>query len=136
MVPQHVTYLGGLRSKVVHTPSSTHIETDAPTDNFGKGERHSPTDLVASALATCMITTMAIKSRNENITLDGTEIHVEKHMSADAPRRIVKLVAHLSLPKGIPQEKRAWLEEIGNTCPVLQSINPAIQVDAKYSYKD
>ncbi|MCI0706307.1 MAG: OsmC family protein [Ignavibacteriae bacterium] len=136
MVPQHVTYQGGLRSKVVHTPSNTHIETDAPTDNFGKGERHSPTDLVASALATCMITTIAIKTRNEGYKLDGTEIHVEKHMSTDAPRRIVKLVAHFTLPKGIPNEKRAQLEEIGNTCPVIQSINPAIEVDAKYHYAD
>ncbi|HEY4613021.1 MAG TPA: OsmC family protein [Bacteroidota bacterium] len=136
MVPQHVTYQGGLRSQVVHLPSKTELVTDAPTDNFGRGESFSPTDLVASALATCMITTMAIKSRNEAFKLDGTDIHVEKHMSSDQPRRIVKLVAHLTMPKGIPHEKRAWLEEIGNNCPVMKSIHPDIVADVKFNYPD
>jgi len=136
MVPQHVTYQGGLRSQVVHLPSTKQLTTDAPTDNFGRGESFSPTDLVASALATCMITTMAIKSRSEGFKLDGTDIHVEKHMSADQPRRIVKLVTHLTMPKGIPHEKRAWLEDIGNTCPVLKSIHPDIVADVKYNYPD
>ena len=136
MVPQHVTYQGGLRSQVVHLPSTTQLTTDAPTDNFGGGESFSPTDLIASALATCMITTMAIKSRNEGFKLDGTDIHVEKHMSTDQPRRIVKLVTHLTMPKGIPHEKRAWLEDIGNTCPVLKSIHSDIVTDVKYIYPD
>ena len=95
-----IIYKGDLRSVATHIQSGTVIETDAPTDNQGKGERFSPTDLVATALGTCMITTMGIKARTMDIDLAGTRLDVTKIMVSD-PRRIGKIIVHVFFPEGL-----------------------------------
>ena len=92
-----IIYKSGLRTSCTHLQSGTEIETDAPTDNKGKGERFSPTDLLATSLGSCMITTMGIKAESMGIELDGTRVDVTKIMVSD-PRRIGKLVAHVYFP--------------------------------------
>ncbi len=138
MVPISVIYQGELRCGAVHDNSGTSLITDAPKDNSGKGESFSPTDLVATALGSCMITTMAILAKKEglNAGLDGTRVAVEKHMSTDAPRRIVKLVTRVSFPNGIDQSCRERLKQIGDTCPVAKSLHPDIVLDVHYLFPD
>ncbi len=136
MVPQSFVYHKGLRCEATHDPSGSSLITDAPTDNHGKGESFSPTDLVVTALATCMITTMAIAVEPEGIQLDGTKIRAEKHMSTDPPRRIAKIVAVIDFAGGIPQNSRSRLEHIAQTCPVRRSIDQAINVELTFKYPD
>ena len=93
MVSIDVTYDGELRCSAVHGPSGMTLFTDAPVDNQGKGAAFSPTDLVATALATCMATTMGIAARKHALGIDGTRIHIEKHMTSSPPRRIARLVS-------------------------------------------
>lgn len=136
MVPITVVYEGQLRCLATHDNSGATFHTDAPTDNFGKGESFSPTDLVATALGGCVITTMGIVAKKERmpINIDGTRIAIEKHMSFDAPRRIAKLVARLSFPTGISQEYQIRLKEIGDNCPVVKSLNSNIVLDITYNF--
>ncbi|HEY2574501.1 MAG TPA: OsmC family protein, partial [Verrucomicrobiaceae bacterium] len=110
-------YKGQLRCVAVHGPSENQLITDAPADNMGKGEAFSPTDLVATALATCMLTTIGIVAQRKGLTVPGMRARIEKHMSADAPRRIVRLPVQLwiSLPADHPE--RALLERTAETCP-------------------
>jgi putative redox protein len=136
MVSFHTTYQGALRCEATHDPSGVTIITDAPTDNQGRGESFSPTDLVATGLGVCMLTTMAIAARKESVVLDGSRLYVEKHMSADPPRRIVKTVVKIEFVPGIVKDRRAFLENIARTCPVAQSIHPDIHVDITFSYPD
>ncbi|MFH0989004.1 MAG: OsmC family protein [bacterium] len=136
MVSQTLEYLGGLRCTVVHGPSRTIITTDAPTDNFGCGEYFSPTDLVVSALSSCIITTMAILAQRDSVTLDGSTIYAEKHMSVDSPRRISNVVIRLMFCPGIPLDYREKLEAIARTCPVAQSLNKEIVINIEITYPD
>ncbi|MBI2427343.1 MAG: OsmC family protein [Ignavibacteriales bacterium] len=138
MVPISLIYNGELRCTATHDNSGTSFVTDAPKDNFGKGESFSPTDLVATALGTCMITTMGIIAKKENlgVNLDGTRIAIEKHMSTDPPRRIARVVARIVFPGGISRDVRPRLKEIGDNCPVAKSINPNIVLDVVYTYPD
>jgi|SRR6476659_4777250 len=132
-----IIYKGGLRTEATHLQSGTAIETDAPTDNQGKGERFSPTDLVATALATCMVTTMAIKARSTmNTDLDGTRAEVTKIMVSD-PRRIGKLVAHVYFPAGLPldNQQKEILERVARTCPVERSLHPDIELDLQFTWE-
>jgi putative redox protein len=121
-----VTYTGDLHCDAVHGPSESQISTDAPTDNRGKGDTFSPTDLVATALATCMSTTMGIAANDHGISLEGMTVRVRKEMSKDAPRRIVALPSevHIPLPANCPQ--RALLEHTALNCPVHRSLPPEI----------
>jgi putative redox protein len=130
-----IIYKGGLRTTATHLQSGTIIETDAPTDNQGKGERFSPTDLVVAALGTCMITTMAIKARTMDIELDGTRVDVTKIMVSD-PRRIGKIIAHVFFPPGLnlDEKQRDLLERTARTCPVERSLHPDIELDMAFSY--
>jgi putative redox protein len=131
-----IIYKGGLRTVATHVQSGTAIETDAPTDNQGKGERFSPTDLVAAALATCMATTMAIKARHTmNTDLDGTRVEVTKIMVSD-PRRIGKLVAHVFFPAGliVDDNQKELLERTARTCPVERSLHPDIELDMQFNW--
>src|SRR3954462_13466405 len=99
MVEIDVSYEGGLRCRATHAPSQSKLLTDAPADNMGKGEAFSPTDLVATALGTCMVTTMGIYAHKNGIEFPGgASVAVEKIMSTDAPRRIARLVVELHLP--------------------------------------
>jgi putative redox protein len=136
MVQQNITYLGELRCEATHGPSSVHLITDAPTDNQGKGESFSPTDLVVTALATCIITTSGMVAQREKIKLEGTKIYTEKHMSTDSPRRIVKVVLRFDMPIGIPSDFRSKLKTIATTCPVKQSLHPDVIIDSEFFFPD
>ncbi len=132
-----IIYKGELRTHATHTQSGTVIETDAPTDNMGKGERFSPTDLVAVALATCMVTTMAIKTQSTmNIELNGTGLEVTKVMDSN-PRRISKLIVTITFPKELVLAKKdqAILENIALNCPVQKSLHPDLEVDTTFIYE-
>lgn len=128
-----IIYKGDLRTTATHLQSGTVIETDAPTDNQGKGERFSPTDLVATALGTCMITTMAINARTMNIELDGARVDVTKIMVSD-PRRVGKIVAHMYMPAGlhVDEKTKAILERTARTCPVERSLHPDVALDIAF----
>lgn len=130
-----IIYKGGLRTSATHLQSSTEIETDAPSDNQGKGERFSPTDLMATALGTCMITTMAIKANTMNIVLDGTRVEVTKIMVSD-PRRIGKLIAHIYFPANLnlDDKQKEILERTARTCPVERSLHPDIELDMAFNW--
>jgi len=113
MVKVDVTYTGDLHCDATHGPSHSKLSTDAPTDNKGKGEAFSPTDLVATALATCMTTTMGIKAQELGVDLHGMTVSVQKEMSKDAPRRIVGLPSEvrIPLPKDHPPDLTSVTEE-------------------------
>ena len=126
-------YEGDLRVKLTHSPSKSIIETDAPTDNQGKGARFSPTDLVTAALGSCMMTIMGIVAKRDGIKLEGTHFSAEKHM-AENPRRIGKIVLEIYMPTGLTDEQKKKLERAAYTCPVHQSLNLEIQQDIKFIY--
>jgi uncharacterized OsmC-like protein len=130
-----VIYEGNLRCKVTHNQSGTVIETDAPTDNKGKGERFSPTDTVCVALATCVITTIGIKANEMGIVLDGTTIDIQKYMLAD-PRRIGKIDVTLKFPKtlNLSEKDITILERTGNNCPVAKSLSGELQQNITYEW--
>jgi putative redox protein len=136
MVPQSTIYLGELRCKATHGPSKVELVTDAPTDNKGRGQSFSPTDVVVTAMVTCQLTTMGIAAQRDNVDLNGTKVYAEKHMSAQGPRRIARIVIRMDYPAGIPHDFRPKLEDIARTCPVALSIHPDIQVDQTFSYPD
>ena len=125
-----VVYNGALRTTCTHLKSGDLFETDAPTDNNGKGERFSPTDLMATSLATCMVTVMGIKARTMGFDLDDVKIEVLKIMKAD-PRRVggIELTFHIpdSL-KDLDEKTIAIMRHTGDTCPVMKSIHPDIEV--------
>jgi uncharacterized OsmC-like protein len=129
-----ITYKGDLRCECTHLQSGTIIETDAPTDNRGKGERFSPTDTVCVALGTCIITTMGIRANDMQIELKNTQLEVTKHMLSD-PRRIGKIEIVLNIPKVEIEEKdKKVLEMIGNNCPVTKSLHPDLEVTIQYNW--
>ena len=129
MATIHIEYLGDLRTDCAHLQSGTRINTDAPTDNQGRGEAFSPTDLVANALGTCIITTMAIFARRDSIELKGSSLDVTKIMTSQPPRRIARIEIDLTLQASpLPDdETRARLEKIAHTCPVAISLHPDLE---------
>jgi uncharacterized OsmC-like protein len=131
----NVVYKGQLRCQATHLQSGSVIETDAPTDNRGKGERFSPTDTVCVALATCIITTMGIKAGDMQIDLAGTTIDVTKHMVAD-PRRIgqIDVVLHFPSTLQLDEKDRAILQRVGDHCPVAKSLHPDLKVNITYNW--
>lgn len=124
-----VIYDGELRTVATHLFSGSVIETDAPLDNQGKAQRFSPTDLVATALGSCMMTIMGIKARDMQVDLKGMKIEVEKIMKSD-PRRIggVNLTFHFPAGLKTDEKQRIILERAAHTCPVIFSIHPDIEV--------
>lgn len=128
MVNIHINYEGDLHCRLEHEPSKTLIETDAPVDNHGKGESFSPTDLLAASMGSCMVTTMAIASKNRNLDLTGTSVHVAKEMASN-PRRIGRLIVNIVLPPHISQDDFKFLENAALTCPVHRSVHPDMQID-------
>lgn len=125
-----VVYNGGLRTTCTHLKSGSSFETDAPLDNNGKGERFSPTDLMATSLATCMITVMGIKARAMGFDLNDVKIEVLKIMKAD-PRRVggIELTFHFpDALKDVDEKTKTILKNVGITCPVQLSIHPDIDV--------
>lgn len=132
-----IVYKGQLRSILTHLRSNTSIETDAPVDNNGKGERFSPTDLVATALGACMVTTMGIKTADKGWEIDGTEIEIEKIMAAN-PRRIDTVRVFITFPKTAPKDlkDRQILESIARNCPVAKSLHPDIHQDIRITWQE
>ena len=130
-----VIYVGELRTVATHLQSGTNIETDAPVDNQGKGERFSPTDLVATSLAACMATTMGIKTRDLSLNLEGMKISVLKIMKAD-PRRIGGIDVTFEWPPSFQadEKQRLILERIAHTCPVMYSLHPDIEVKVEFNW--
>ncbi len=128
-----IHYEGNLRCNAQHLQSGTTIETDAPTDNRGKGERFSPTDMVCTALATCMATTMAIKANDMNIELKGLTVDVKKNMESN-PRRISKIDVKVVFPPSLvlDEKDRIILQRTGDTCPVVKSLHPDMVLNIEY----
>ena len=131
MVNISVTYTGDLHCDATHGPSGSTIATDAPADNKGKGESFSPTDLVATALATCMATTAGIAAQDHGVDLSGMTVRIEKHMSKDAPRRIVGLPSEIHIPLSSDVPQRVLIENAILNCPVHKSLPPDIERPTK-----
>ena len=130
-----IVYKGDLRCECTHLQSGTVIETDAPTDNRGKGQRFSPTDTVCVALATCVITTMGIKANDMEIDLTGTAIDVKKHMLAD-PRRVGQIDVTLNFPASLQldEKDKTILQRVGDHCPVAKSLHPDLKLNIVYNW--
>jgi putative redox protein len=128
-------YEGHLRTQATHVASGTSIQTDAPVDNHGRGEAFSPTDLVGTALGTCILTTMAIVAERHKVDLVGSTVDVKKTMSQDAPRRIVQFDVDLYLPAALSESDRALMERVAHTCPVALSLNPEIRQEVRFIYQ-
>lgn len=130
-----IIYKGALRTEAKHLQSSTVIETDAPTDNQGKGERFSPTDLLATSLGSCMLTIMGIKARDMNVDLSDTKLHITKYMKPD-PRRVSKIGVEFTFPSSLQldEKQKQILENAARTCPVAKSIHPDIELDVTFNW--
>ncbi len=128
-----IIYKGNLRCEAEHLQSKSTMETDAPTDNRGKGERFSPTDLLCVSLATCMLTTMGIKAADMKVDITGAKAEVTKHMASD-PRRVAKVEVSISLPANGDEKERLILEKTGNNCPVAKSVHPDIELLFTYTW--
>jgi len=135
MVNISIQYNGDLHCDATHGPSGSTIATDAPTDNKGKGESFSPTDLVATALGTCMSTILAMAAQEHGLDVKGMTVKVSKEMSKDAPRRIVGLPSevHIPLPGDTPQ--RALLQNAALNCPVHKILPPEIERPTKFFWE-
>lgn len=134
MTTSIVRYLGELRTSSMHLQSGTEILTDAPTDNNGKGEAFSPTDMVANSLATCMITIMAIKARDMDLELKGTTAEVTKVMAAE-PRRISEIHIIFQMNLVGDDKTKTILERTAMTCPVHFSLHPDIKKEITFNWK-
>ncbi len=121
--------------KLVHGPSGTVVNTEAPKDNGGTGSSFSPTDLVGAALASCAITTMALAASREGLPWGQASARIEKRMT-QAPRRIGELTLEIQMPPGLNPSQRARLEDIGKNCPVARSLNPEIRLPISFKYLD
>ncbi len=132
----NVTYEGSLHCVAVHGPSHQRLNTDAPVDNGGQGAAFSPTDLVATALGTCMATVMGLVAQRSNLNIAGLQIQVIKEMTAEPVRRIGTLKTRLVFPRGnaLSVADRAKLEAAAMTCPVKQSLHPDVKTPVEFVY--
>jgi putative redox protein len=128
-------YQGELHCTATHGPSGNALSTDAPRDNQGRGEAFSPTDLVATAFATCIATTLAIVARPHGIDLAGLRYEVTKEMSAEAPRRVVRLAVRLSMPPAARQAPAGLLEKAAHSCPVALSLAPGVERTIAFEWR-
>jgi uncharacterized OsmC-like protein len=129
-----VTYLGDLRTSSIHLQSGTEILSDAPLDNNGKGEAFSPTDLLANALGSCMMTIMAIKARDLEVDLKGSTVSITKIMQAE-PRKVAKIEVIMDMATAVNDKNKIILERTAMNCPVLLSLNPDIEKDITINWK-
>ncbi len=134
MVHIDITYTGGLRCQATHGPSGSELTTDAPVDNHGRGESFSPTDLMATALGSCMVTIMGIVAERHGWNIEGTKVGVDKEMTNAAPRRIARLSVTINVPHGLEESARKTLENAAHTCPVKLSMLPAIEVPVTFRW--
>jgi putative redox protein len=136
MVNISVSYEGDLHCRLEHGPSGDMLLTDAPKDNQGKGEHFSPTDLVAAALGSCSLTTMAIYAKRHNKELGPMSLKIQKEMTTEPPRRIAKLSVQIQMPQGLSAEERPAYERVATSCPVHKSLHPDVQVVTSFTYTD
>ena len=129
----NIVYQNNLRTETEHIASGEKIITDAPVDNNGKGEAFSPTDLVATALGSCMITIMAISANKYDIDVSGTDASVKKIMGSD-PRRISEIAIDINMNKNIEEKYRSRLERAALTCPVHKSLHPDLVKKIRFFY--
>jgi putative redox protein len=134
MVQIDIDYRGELRCEATHGPSATRLHTDAPVDNQGRGESFSPTDLLATALGTCMVTIMGIAAEGRGWSLEGLSARVTKHMVADPLRRVGRLEVSIRVPGEWSEEQRAVLRRAAETCPVAQSVSERLRVDLELAF--
>ncbi len=136
MVRIQTKYEGDLRCSAVHGPSRTRLTTDAPVDNQGRGESFSPTDLVATALATCVLTTMGIVARRHGWDMRDCEAEVVKHMVSDPARRIGKLELLVRMRGRFDERARETLERTAHTCPVHRSLAPNVEMPITFEWEE
>ncbi len=132
MVNIQLEYQGDLHCRATHGPSGTELNTDAPKDNQGRGESFSPTDLVATALGSCMLTIMGIAARTQNIDITGATASVDKEMTAAMPRRIQRLTVKIHVPRVLSEADREKLERAARACPVHKSLHPDIETPINF----
>jgi uncharacterized OsmC-like protein len=135
MVEIKLSYEGDLHCSAVHTPSGNVLVTDAPVDNNGRGQAFSPTDLVATALASCMATVIGIVAKRKEIAVEGMTVTARKFMSDDQPRRISRLELDLHMPLPADHPERKLLESAARGCPVHHSIHPDIDVVMNWNWR-
>ncbi|MES3037447.1 MAG: OsmC family protein [Bdellovibrionota bacterium] len=133
MVKMKIDYQGQKHCELTHLPSGSKIETDAPKDNGGKGERFSPTDLLGASLASCILTTMHIVCEREGWSFEGGSAEVGKVMT-DQPRRVDSLSVTINLPKSLTTEQRKKLEHVAEHCPVHRSLHPDVKMPMTFNY--
>jgi putative redox protein len=129
-------YTGDLRCEALHGPSRSTLVTDAPLDNAGKGEAFSPTDLVATALGTCMLTLMGIAARRLGIDIAGSRADVIKEMVADPDRRIGRLPVTITVKGSVGEKERVILERAALTCPVHKSLDARVERPVTFVYEE
>jgi len=131
-----IVYEGDLICRATHGPSGDTLRTDAPVDNGGKGSAFSPTDLVTTALGTCLLTLMGLVAKQHNWDLSGTSVQVTKEMTSVPPRRISSMTATITLPPGrtFSESERAMLQRAAKTCPVAQSLHPEVNLLMTFVY--
>ena len=134
MVTINATYEGQLRTSAQHGPSGSVVETDAPVDNHGRGERFSPTDLLATSLGTCMMTIMGIFAERNEIDLTGTKVKVLKEMTPEPPRRVARLTVEMTIPLPADHPKAGAIEKAAMTCPVFLSLHPEIEKSVTFRW--
>ena len=132
MVRIQTEYQGDLHCASAHTPSKTELATDAPVDNQGRGESFSPTDLVATSLGTCILTTMGIVAKTLNFDLTGASATVDKEMTSAPPRKISRLTVAIRIPRTTSAENHQRLETAAQTCPVKKSLHPDIETPIEF----
>lgn len=135
MTTSTVTYQGDLRTQAIHLQSNNQIITDAPTDNHGKGEAFSPTDLLATSLGSCMLTIIGIKAESMNIDVSGTRAEITKVMTAE-PRRVSEVHVDIEFNQSFDARTQKVLEQAALTCPVAKSIHPDIEQVVTFHYAD
>ena len=126
-------YSGELRCEATHHGSGAVLITDAPIDNAGKGEEFSPTDLLATSVATCMLTIMGITAKSRNWSIEGSTAEVDKLMTQSGPRKVEKLRVQLKLPQKLSNEQRSLLQRVAEQCPVKRSLDPSIHLELIWS---
>ena len=134
MVSIQVEYQGDLHCTAIHQPSATTLTTDAPKDNQGRGESFSPTDLVATALGTCILTTMGIMARTLNLDLAGSSAVVEKEMTSSPPRMIKSLTVRIHVPRTFDEQSKLKLERAAHACPVHRSLHPDVSAPIEITW--
>jgi putative redox protein len=134
MVAIEIEYQGDLHCRAVHGPSGTVLTTDAPKDNQGRGESFSPTDLVATALGSCILSVMGIMARSLNLDITGSTATVEKEMATSSVRMIQQLAVKIHVPHPISVEHRQRLERAAHTCPVHKSLHPDVQMPIEFTW--